>query len=112
MNSRPLTIRGILPHLCMEDNTLQFTPTPNAIAKQLGHIIVIRNISVQAHDDDGCGLSAHGSVDIEQLINLADERSLLTLQNMQKSGELTTATYHMMQHDILRTLRDPIARVA
>lgn len=108
---RPIEINGNLHHLFISPEKVTANPTHRQVENYMRDTVIMRDVTIHILDSAGEGKEISASrghlspVLAKEYINLAgpDGDSMLKIKEM--NGELTKAAYHIIQSDILHTLR-------
>lgn len=112
-HSRPVEINGEIHHLFVTKDVIAPLPTHDEINHNMRGTVIMKDITIHLFDEKGDGIAVRleqsngngNGAHARKLINLAGEKGVEFLNNMETTGRLANDTYHIVQEDILKSFK-------
>lgn len=108
---RSVEINGKVHHLFISKQHVEPLPTHDEIHNNMRGTIIMNEVTVHLFDEKGDGRAVkiqRPSIDgahARENINLAGKTGEKALHEFEKSGRLANETYHIVQDDVLKSLK-------
>ena len=104
----PVEIEGEIHHLFVSPEAISPNPSREQIQHNLKHTVIMRDLAVHFNDPSGSGeqiSNNNDSVKPREYINLAGKEGDEIVRHAQENDNLSLAAYHIIQDDILNSLK-------
>lgn len=110
-HTRPIEINGKIHHLFVTRDHIEPIPTATEVKNNLKGTIIMNDVTVHLFDKNGEGKkvvierSERDGAHAREQINLAGDEGNKIMHESEATGKLANETYHIVQEDILRSMR-------